>query len=124
MSEQIPMGMSHEEFEKLIEEYIERGTQQTDDLDADIFYDALADFVAAPREVTIELRETWHDGQLSLSPESPVPPDVQVYGNRIVAPGFTFVIRPEQAMVPPDSSPPHHPELGPISPLPSRYPML
>ena len=123
MSERTLMGMSSEEFEQLIEQYIERGSRETDDLDADMFFDALADFVAAPSEVTIELRETWHNGHLSLTPEGSVPPEVQVHGNRIIAPGFTFVIQPEQAVAPPDEHQTYL-ESGRTSPLPSRYPVL
>jgi len=117
------MGMSNQEFEQLIEQYIERGSRETDDLDADMFFDALADFVAAPSEVTIELRETWHEGHLSLRAEGAVPPEVQVHGNRIMAPGFTFVIRPEQGIASPDEHQ-AYPESDPTSPLPSRYPVL
>ena len=43
MNVQSPFGMSNEAFKELIEQYIERGTQETDDLDADLFFDELAD---------------------------------------------------------------------------------
>jgi len=105
------MGMSHEEFEKLLDEYIERGSEQPDELDADMFFDALADFVAAPTEVTIELEGKLHDGRLMLTSEGPMPADVRIYDNRITAPGFTFVIRLEQ----PTS--PHGSPLEPIGQL-------
>ena len=123
MSERTLMGMSNEEFEQLIEQYIERGSRETDDLDADMFFDALADFVAAPSEVTIELSESWHEGQLSLMPEGSLPPEVEVHGNRIIAPGFTFVIRPQQGTAPPDELRTYS-EFGPKSPIPTRYPTL
>ena len=95
MNEKSPFGMSNEAFKELIEQYIERGTEETDDLDADLFFDGLADFMTGPTETTIELKGKWHNGDLCLSSGSPVPPDVQVYDNRIVTPGFTFVIRLE-----------------------------
>ena len=93
MSERTLLGMSDAEFDALIERYIERGLQDTGELDADLFFDALADFAAAPAEATIELMGEWHEGHLTLRPERPVPPEVVVQDNRIVAPGFTFVIR-------------------------------
>jgi len=93
MSERTLLGMSDAEFDALIERYIERGLQDTGELDADLFFDALADFAAAPAETTIELMGEWHEGHLTLRPERPVPPEVVVQDNRIVAPGFTFVIR-------------------------------
>ena len=85
--------MSDAEFDALIERYIERGLQDIGELDADLFFDALADFTAAPAEATIELLGEWHEGHLTLRPEKLVPPEVVVQDNRIVVPGFTFVIR-------------------------------
>ncbi|MCI0398294.1 MAG: hypothetical protein L0332_11790 [Chloroflexi bacterium] len=93
MSKQSLLGMSDAEFEALIERYIERQSAGPAELDADLFFDSLADFVAAPAETTIELVGEWHEGQLTLKPEEPPPPDVVVQDNRIVSPGFTFVIR-------------------------------
>ena len=81
MSERTLLDLSDEEFNTLIEQYIERGTQETDDIDADLFFDALADFMDGPAETTIELEGQWQEGYLSLSPESPVPPEVMVYDN-------------------------------------------
>ena len=96
MSERTLFGMSDAEFDALIERYIERGLQDAGDLDAELFFDALANFVAAPTEATIELLGEWHEGHLTLRPERPVPPEVIVRDNRVVAPGFTFVIRMRQ----------------------------
>jgi len=96
MNERTLLGMSDADFDALIERYIERGRQGADELNADLFFDALADFVAAPTETTIELRGEWHEGHLTLRPEGPVPPEVVVQDNRIVAPGFAFIIRVEQ----------------------------
>jgi hypothetical protein len=95
MNEKTPFGMSNEAFKALVEEYIERGSEEPDDLDADLFFDGLADFMTGPTETTIELEGKWHNGHLALSSGSPVPPDIQVYDNCIVTPGFTFVIRLE-----------------------------
>jgi hypothetical protein len=96
MSKQSLLGMSDTEFAALVERYIERESAEPAELDADLFFDALADFVAAPLETTIELEGEWHQGQLMLKPEEPTPPDVVVQDNRIVSPGYTFVIRVKQ----------------------------
>lgn len=96
MSERRLSTMSEEEFDVLIDRYIERGSQETDDLDADIFFEALADFISASVEPNIELNGKWDEGNLILSPEGVIPPQVEVHGNRIITPDFTFTIRLEQ----------------------------
>ncbi len=121
MSEQPLMGMSHEEFEELLDEYIGRGSEQPEELEADMFFDALADFVAAPTEVTIELEGKLHDGRLMLTADAPMPPDVRIYDNRITAPGFTFVIRLEQ-QTSPNGSPLANSRR--IKPVPLPHPVL
>ncbi|MBN1890655.1 MAG: hypothetical protein JW850_21855 [Thermoflexales bacterium] len=94
MNERTLLGISEAELEDVIERYLARGEQEPHDLDADTFFDALADFTAAPAETTIELTGEWQAGQFVLKPAEPVPPEVVVQNNRISAPGFTFVIRP------------------------------
>jgi len=96
MTKQTLLGMSDAEFDALIERYIERESQDTGEIDAELFFDALADFVAAPKETTIELIGEWREGRLILRPETPVPPEVVIQGNRIAAPGLTFVIQIQQ----------------------------
>ncbi len=96
MSERRLSTMSDQEFDLLIDQHIERGTQQTDDLEAGIFFDALADFISASVEPNIELNGTWHEGDLILCPSGSIPPEVEVHGNRIVTPDFTFTIQLEQ----------------------------
>jgi hypothetical protein len=98
MNKQSLLGMSDAEFAALVERYIERESAGPAELDADLFFDALADFVEAPVETTIELEGEWHEGQLTLKPEEPMPPDVVVQDNRIVSPGYTFIIRVKQPM--------------------------
>ncbi|TEU11390.1 MAG: hypothetical protein E3J21_23765 [Anaerolineales bacterium] len=99
MSERTLLGMSDAEFDALIERYIERGLQDAGDLETDLFFDALSDF-AAPIEAAIAPLGEWYKGHLTLRPEKPVPPEVVVQDNRIVAPGFTFVIRIKQPTPP------------------------
>lgn len=94
MEERTLLGISEADFVDLIERYLDRREQEPHDLDADTFFDALADFTAAPAEMTIELTGEWQAGQLVLKSTEPIPPEVIVQNNRISAPGFTFVIRP------------------------------
>ena len=96
MSQRRLSTMNDQEFDLLIDQYIERGSQQTDDLDAEIFFDALADFISASVEPNIELNGTWHEGDLILSPSGSIPPEVEVHGNRIITPDFTFTIQLQQ----------------------------
>lgn len=96
MSERRLSTMGDQEFDLLIDQHIERGTQQTDDLDAGIFFDALADFISASVEPNIELNGKWHEGDLILCPSGSIPPEVEVHGNRIITPDFTFTIQLEQ----------------------------
>jgi len=69
-------------------------------LDAEIFFDALADFISASVEPNIELNGKWHEGDLILCPSGSIPPEVEVHGNRIITPDFTFTIRLEQPTSP------------------------
>ena len=96
MSQRRLSTMSDQEFDLLIDQYIERGRQETDDLDAGIFFDALADFISASVEPNIELNGKWHEGHLRLCPSGSIPPEVEVHGNRIITPDFTFTIQLEQ----------------------------
>ena len=70
--------MSDEEFDLLIDQYIERGTQETDDLDAEIFFEALGDFISAWLEPNIELNPKLHEENLRLSPEGVIRPEIEV----------------------------------------------
>lgn len=96
MSERTLLDLSDKEFNALIEEYIERGSKQTDDLDADIFFDALADFVEAAPETPLKLNGKWDEGELILSPSGTFPPEVKIHNNHIITPDFTFVIELSQ----------------------------
>ena len=125
MNQRTLLDLSDEEFDTLIEEYIERGSQQTDDLDADIFFDALADFVAASPETPLELNGKWHEGEFILTPEGSIPPEVEVHRNRIITPDFTFVIRLEQDQAQPNGqSITHYPKVVPTAAVPYRHPVL
>ena len=102
MNGNTPFGMSNEEFKVLIDKYIERGSQNTDDLDleADMFFDAVSDFMDGLSEVTLEIEGTWHNGNFQLAPKGPLPRDVHISGNRIALPGMTFIIQPSNAASP------------------------
>ena len=98
------LDLSDEQFKTLIDNYIERGSQDTDDFDLEgPNSDALANFMEGlSEEVTLEVKGTWHNGHFRLAPKGPVPTDVQVQivGNRIALPGITFIIQPEDEISP------------------------
>ena len=93
MNDNTPFGMTNEEFKTLIDKYIERGSQNTDDFDleADMFFDALAGFMEGLSEVILEVKGTWHNGHFTLTPKGPLPRDVHIVENRIALPGMTFL---------------------------------
>ena len=102
MNDNTPFGMTNEEFKTLIDKYIERGSQNTDDFDleADMFFDALAGFMEGLSEVILEVKGTWHNGHFTLTPKGPLPRDVAIVENRIALPGMTFIIQPEDGTSP------------------------
>jgi hypothetical protein len=91
MKEKTLLGMSDAEFDKLIETYIEREETNPGEVGAELFFTAVADFLTPLPE--IELVGEIESGAFKLKPQKNVPPEVTIEGNRIVAPGFTFVIR-------------------------------
>ena len=91
------LDLSDEEFKAMIDNYASRGADDFD-LETDVFFDALADFMEElSEEVTLEVKGTWHNGHFRLAPKGPVPTDVQIQivGNRIALPGITLIIQPE-----------------------------
>lgn len=59
--------MSTEEFDDVIDQYIERESQEMDELPAPIFYQALQDiFAVSEVEETVELQAKAADSRLEL----------------------------------------------------------
>lgn len=91
MKEKTLLGISDAEFDQLIETYIEREATNPSEVEADIFFAAVGDFLTPPPE--IELVGEMESGAFKLRSQKKIPPEITIEGNRIVVPGFTFVIR-------------------------------
>ena len=87
--------MSTEEFDAVIDQYIERESQDMDEMPAPIFYQALRDiFSTSQVEETVELQGNVVDSQLELLPKESVMglPGVVIRGNEIIVNQLRFVI--------------------------------
>lgn len=92
MNEKLITEMSGEEFETLIEAYIERESQNMGEIDVPLFYEALEDiFAAEPELVELEGHIVGHELQLHSSKR--MAPGVRVHDNEIVVNNVRFVIR-------------------------------
>ena len=84
MTEGLLTDVSYDEFQMLINGYIERTSQQTGEMPASIFFELLFEKLAARTQQTIEITGRIVDRRLVLSlPEQEVSP-VQVQGNQIL----------------------------------------
>ena len=74
------LDLSDEEFKTLINNYAERGADDFD-LEADMFFDALADFMEElSEEVTLEVKGTWHNAQSRLNAHESSPGECAAQG--------------------------------------------
>lgn len=93
MNERRITELSAEEFDAVIEAYIERESRDTGEIDAALFYEALEDiFAAEPTAETIELEGRIVGSQLHLQPAAREVPGVTVHDNEIVVHDIRFVI--------------------------------
>jgi hypothetical protein len=91
MSEKQITEMSGEEFEAVVEAYIERESHNMGEIAAPLFYEALEEIFAAEPE-TVELEGRIVGSHLQLHPAFPDMPGVSVHDNEIVVNNFRFVI--------------------------------
>ncbi len=76
--------MNYEEFQTLLDGYIEQSSQQTGEMPAATFFELLFEKLAARANQTVEVRGRIINRQLVLSlPDQQASP-VQVQGNQIV----------------------------------------
>jgi hypothetical protein len=95
MTEKLLTEMSYDEFQTLIDEYIDRSSQQTGEMPASTFFELLFERLAARTQQTIEVIVRIVDRGLVLSvPEQESSP-VQVQGNEIVVGNQRIIVRLE-----------------------------
>ena len=71
--DQLISEISTDEFDTIIDQYIERESQDMDEIEAPIFYQALRDiFTVSEVEETVELQGNVVDSQLELLPKESI----------------------------------------------------
>ena len=91
MNEKRLTEMSGEEFDAIVETYIERESQNMGEIDAPLFYEALEEIFAA-EPATVELEGHIAGSQLQLHPSPNEMPGVHIHDNEIVVNNIRFVI--------------------------------
>lgn len=81
------------EFDTLIDDFIERETEDTGELSAPLFYEALEAIFEEPTEATtVELQAQVVGSQLQLALPESILPGVEVHDNEIAVNNIRFVI--------------------------------
>ncbi len=97
--DQLISEISTDEFDTIIDQYIERESQDMDEIEAPIFYQALRDiFAVSEVEETVELQGNVVDSQLELLPKESgsTLPGVVINGNEIIVNQVRIVIHLNQ----------------------------
>ena len=97
--DQLISKMSTEEFDAIIDQYIERESQDMDEVQAPIFYQALQDiFAVSEVEETVELQGNVVNSQLELLPRESgsILPGIVINGNEIIVNQVRIVIHLNQ----------------------------
>jgi len=87
--------MSYDEFQVLIDGYIERSSRETGEMPASTFFELLFERLAARARRTIEVTGRIVDRELVLSLPGPESVPVQVQGNQIFVGDQRIVVRLE-----------------------------
>ena len=95
MVEKLLNEMSYDEFQVLIDGFIERSSQQTGEMPASVFFELLFERLAARAHRTIEITGRIVDRELVLSLPGPESTPVQVQGNQIFVGDQRIVVRLE-----------------------------
>ena len=87
--------MIYDEFQALIDGYIDRSSRQTGEMPASVFFELLFERLAARAHRTIEVTGHIVDKELVLSLPRPETTPVQVQGNQIFVGDQRIVVRLE-----------------------------
>lgn len=93
MSNTLLAVMDYDEFESLMDSYIERSSQESGEMPAGSFFELLFTRAAQQAQETIEVKGEIVEGQLQFSLPEEVESAVQVQGNRIVIGSQVIVVR-------------------------------
>jgi hypothetical protein len=84
MAEKLLTEMSYEEMEALIDQYIDRSSQQSEEMPANAFLVLLAETIARRRAQTVEIEGRLINGRLVLLQPNTVNSGLYVQNNQIV----------------------------------------
>lgn len=84
MTEKLLTEMSYEEMEALIDQYIDRSSQQSEEMPANAFLVLLAETIARRRAQTVEIEGRLINGRLVLLQPNTVNSGLYVQNNQIV----------------------------------------
>jgi|LakMenEpi03Aug12_release.lakeMendotaPanAssembly.Ray.scaffolds.fasta_scaffold386706_2 hypothetical protein len=84
MTEKLLTEMSYEEMEALIDQYIDRSSQQSEEMPANAFLALLAETIARRRAQTVEIEGRLINGRLVLLQPNTVNSGLYVQNNQIV----------------------------------------
>ena len=94
MSDDTPIGMTYEQFEAMVDDYIERSSRESGEMPASAFFALLFEKMAARAQGQETVRVYGHivDGQLTLSAPLMEQEAVRVYGNEILVDRWRIIV--------------------------------
>ena len=97
MSDNAPGDMAYEQFEAMIDGYIERSSRESGEMPASAFFALLFEKMAARAQETVKVRGRIVDGQLVLSAPPTEQRVVQVRGNEILVDRWRIIVSLQSA---------------------------
>ena len=92
MSDNTPVEMTYEQFEAMIDDYIERSSRESGEMPTSAFFALLFEKMAARAQKTIKVHGHIVDGELVLSAPPTEQRVVQVHGNEILVDRWRIVV--------------------------------
>ena len=97
MSDNTPVDMTYEQFEAMIDGYIERSSRESGEMPPSAFFALLFEKMAARAQETVKVHGRIVDGQLVLSAPPAEQRTVQVRGNEILVDRWRIVVSLQSA---------------------------
>jgi len=84
--------MTYEQFEAMMDNYIERSSRESGEMPASTFFALLFEKMAARAQQTVQVQGRIIDGRLVLSPVPEEQGSVHVHGNEILVDQWRIVV--------------------------------
>lgn len=97
MSDNTPVDMTYEQFEAMIDGYIERSSRESGEMPASAFFALLFEKMAARAQETVKVQGRIVDGQLVLSALPTKQRTVRVRGNEILVDRWRIIVSLQSA---------------------------